>query len=438
MTRIFKNTFFGGLVPLVWLFIAYNKNHWFFCESYSVLAGAGGIVILTNIALALLQIKSVVINTLWLAILLPSCSDNYTIDICFRLFVFACIFVLHKKIPVKKFCVAMVALLLINAGQIFFRDIASRITANKLLIHCDSNRKITFNENIYWIVCDAYTSNVVLKKYYNIDNSDFYAALQCLGFITNDKNLTYDKINNYSTLKAINTYMNFCSFDATKELPLTLHFSLKDSLLGNILNKNGYHLYMSNSRFPFLHNLNFNNFGPKNIDTISHLAYVCFRQNTIIRDFVCSALNRQLYCRQKQIFDFLSNFKQNNFNKNFYYIHIDSPHAPFILNYDGSFFDDKRSTIWGENEVGNNAYSIEDYMAMYANQTMALNDKIITILKNIISNDSNSIIILQGDHGTFMTFDKLENSSILLAIRSKHNLKCENIELLFRSLIYKN
>lgn len=435
MNRIFKNIFLGGLLPFAWMVITYNQNHGFFCESYIILAIAICCVILMNAVFTLLRINHFLINSFWLVLLIPSCSNNYVIDIACRCFVFACICLLHKKIPFKKIGVVIAILLLINVFQISFRDLSSRNSAQKLLQH-EYNTEITLNENIYWVICDAYTSSLVLKKYYNFDNIEFYTTLKNLEFETYDGNLTYDKINYYATLKAVNTYMNFCSFDVTKEHPLTLHYAIKDSLLSKILSKNGYSLHITKSRFPFLHNLNFNNFGPDNINSITHFAYACFKQNTIIRQYLCTFLNNELYSSQNKIFDFLSNFTQNNFNKNFYYIHLDSPHAPFILNYDGKFVDDQKSSIWGENDVGANGYKMEDYTSSYISQLKSLNKKLITIMQNIVTQDPSATIVLQGDHGTFTTTDKLENSSILFALRATQTFNNLIPEKIFKQFIY--
>jgi len=83
----------------------------------------------------------------------------------------------------------------------------------------------------------------------------------------------------------------------------------------------------------------------------------------------------------------------------FTFAHITRPHTPFIFRSDGTFTTDRRyfSGLY-EYPVSNELFN-----AGYVNQVGYVNQKIINVVKEIISNSSTPpIIIIQGDHGAIL------------------------------------
>lgn len=239
----------------------------------------------------------------------------------------------------------------------------------------------------------------------------------------------------FPTLKALNFYANFNHFDVTQINALTLHFCLKHNQLFNTLGKNGYRIHVSDSRFPFLHTFPVQSLTSVYKGTWLQFAYHCCRQNRLLKHSMETVLNQQLYRYQNAVFKFLKNgFRPKE--KCFYYIHIDSPHAPFVRNGQNEFFNDCRSAIWGENGVGSCGYSPEDYRKAYIEQLNGLNKSIVSFLGSIVAKDPDATIVLQGDHGTFMTNDEKEQSGFLFAVKGIDKYNQWRPEQFFKHLIY--
>lgn len=416
MKNILKYTLLNSLFPFVFICYHYNQNHGFFAESYESLYILLGYLLFINVCLH--KLGYAFVNSLWIVIFLPSFNTNLYIEFILKLLTLSTLYFIIKKLPQKLLYLLCTLIIMLNLAQIIQRDVGAKTKAMQLL-KLPTSDIIFSNENIYWIICDAYASLDTLKNYYHFDNTSFYDQLKTLGFKTLDNQLKYNEVNNFPTLKALNYYANFNSFDVTKENSLTLHYCLKDNQLFNILKKKGYKIYGMQSRAPFLHKLNIETIGSRTTLSTLQLSYYCFKQNKYISKLLETKLNKKLYEHQENNFYFLENLP-NNFKHSFFYIHIDSPHAPFVRDANNYFNDDQKSIVWGENEVGENAYSTEDYRSLYKIQLEGLNKKLLKCLKQIISKDPKATIILQGDHGTFTTQDLQEQKTHLLAVKSEN------------------
>ena len=271
-------------------------------------------------------------------------------------------------------------------------------------------------------------------QYFHFDNEAFYNQLRNLSFLTLDGQLPYTKVNEFPTLKSLNFYTNFNQFDVTKDNALTLHYCLKYNALFNHLKQQDYTFFATPTRFPFLHKLSDVNCKSAYKLTSLQFLYHCCKQNKFLGKLVSGHLNKTLYLQQEDVFqNFTKKFITSG--KNFYYLHIESPHAPFVREKNNTYCNDQKCVVWGENEVGKNAYVFEDYQDGYINQLQGLNKKVLELLKSIEQKDPNGIIILQGDHGTFMTEDLKEQQAFMFATK---NAPFENIksEQFFKQFIY--
>lgn len=435
MKKIFKNTLFLSLLPWAFVCFQYNQCHGYFAESYEVLFIFLGLTWLINAFLLVIKFPIKLILSLWFVLVLPNLGDTLFIDVIYKVLIaFVCIFVL-KKIPFNLIKFLFTIILGINFFQIIQRDFSAKKTAQNLIKNIPINKHFSCDKNIYWIVCDAYTSADVLKQYYKFDNSPFYQQLQELDFKVLDGQLPYTEVNEFPTLKALNFYTNFNQFDVTKENALTLHYCLKYNALFNHLKQQGYTFSATPTRFPFLHKINdVKVLGETYRFTCFQFLYHCCKQNKFLEELISGYLNKTIYLQQEDVFQ---NFKNNimTSGKNFYYLHIESPHAPFVREANNAYCNDQKCVVWGENEVGKNAYTFEDYQDGYVKQLQGLNKKVLKLLTMISQKDLNGIIVLQGDHGTFMTADLKEQQSFLFAVK---NASFENIkpEQFFKQFIY--
>jgi len=78
--------------------------------------------------------------------------------------------------------------------------------------------------------------------------------------------------------------------------------------------------------------------------------------------------------------------------KKFVFIDILCPHSPYVFRANGDFYDDSSST-----DVYNKNNFIE--------QSKFIEKNIMISIENIMSKDEKAIIILQSDHGSYLTFD---------------------------------
>lgn len=437
MKDFLKNSLFNCLLPWAFICFQYNQCHGYFAESYEVLLAFLGLIWFINIFLSFIKLPTNFIVSLWVVLILPNLSGSLIKDIIYKIFfVLGCTSIIKKSStnPIK---ILLSIIIGFNLFQIVQRDYCARKTANKLIKNVPINKDFSCDRNIYWIVCDAYTSLDVLKDYYHFDNTKFHQDLNDLGFLTLDGQVPYKKVSQFPTLKALNFYTNFNHFDVTKESSLTLHYGLKYNILFNTLVAKGYSLWATYSRFPFLSKLqNVNLLGNKGVSVALQFFYHCFKHNKFLAKIVSKKLNEQLYIHQEEVFKLLRyNFKTND--KCFYYIHVDSPHAPFVRGQNNDFVNDQKSVVWGENEVGTNAYKFKDYRKGYIKQLQGLNKKVLELIKLICQKDPHGIIILQGDHGTFTTDDLREHQSFLFAIKTNIAYKCLQTEQFFKQFIYE-
>jgi hypothetical protein len=96
----------------------------------------------------------------------------------------------------------------------------------------------------------------------------------------------------------------------------------------------------------------------------------------------------------------------------FVFAHILAPHEPFVFDRDGNFASrDQPFTLNGDMEYTTNAYA-----EGYAGQITYLNNRILSIVQQIIANsDTPPVIILQGDHGSHRTGLEAGDTPILNA-----------------------
>ena len=438
MKKLLKKSIGYSLLPLAFVCFQYNQMHGYFAERYDILFPLACIILMINALLSLLRANYSFITSCWIVLFLPSFSSNFSIDILIKLIILILCIIIIKKLSFKFLNFVFCLILCFNAFQVFQRDLSARKTQNSILKTPSNNVKNIFGTrgNIYWILCDAYTSFSILKEYYDFDNSHFYNQLEALGFTFSDGKLSYNEVNNFPTLKALNWYLNFNTLDVTKENALTLHFCLKNNLFFKNLKQNGYSICAVHSRFPFLHKIDAESIGTNKISTVGQFIYHCFKQNQYLGNAISEELNKQLFKHQESIFHFLENKFIKNNDPTFYYIHLDTPHAPFVRTNLNDFNNDQKSKIWGENEVSSNAYTTENYREQYISQLQGLSKKIIKILENIISKDPSATIILQGDHGTFTTDNLSEQQCFLFALRSNKTFSILNPEQFFKQLVY--
>jgi len=99
----------------------------------------------------------------------------------------------------------------------------------------------------------------------------------------------------------------------------------------------------------------------------------------------------------------------------FVFLHLLSPHPPFIFGASGERIDHNRPFTYGD---GNNFMEIgsrEDYIEGYIEQLQYINKLALNAVDNILAESSTPpIIIIQGDHGpgAYLDWQSLEESNL--------------------------
>lgn len=413
MKKILQNTALGLLLPYLLCLMTYSQNQGYFASNYTLLAQAFFALLVLHLVVSALGLSFRLTGALYIALMIPLGACSLLVDTILRFIIIGLVYLILKKIPVKPLCIGLALLLVFNSYKLFQADHKARKEARQLLSQAVPSIATPHSENIYWIICDAYTSKEALNTYYQLDNSSFYQGLESLGFSTPD-----GRVPHYPTLKAINTYVQPLEWDPNAYTSLCLHYTLQSAPLFKSLTQEGYTLHILEPRFPFLQNLSqFEPLEPVPQTSLLEFLYACTYRTKLAANALISTLNQRLFQRQESIWQRLCHLEAKT-GKQFYYIHLDLPHAPFILNKDGTFNNDHAAQIWGENEVGAHAYIKADYSAQYVEQIQGLNPKLLSCLKAIIEKDPKAMVLLQGDHGTFTSQDSNEHEAILLAVRN--------------------
>lgn len=277
--------------------------------------------------------------------------------------------------------------------------------------------------DIYYIILDAYTRKDILQENYNFDNSAFLTSLAEVGFYVADcsqSNYAQTELSMAATFNMDyldNLELGFSqgSADRSDLWPLLRHGKVREILEGYgykvIAFETGYYwiqwedadIYLSLPKASTIASIfrvgGFSSFESLLVKTT---LLRIFLDTTMIMDildlFLPDTEYHEKVVRERTLFvlDQLHPDKVPDIpGPKFIYAHIVAPHPPYVFGPDGRF-----------------AEHGEEFT--YTDQVTYINDRILTIVKEIIdSSETKPIIILQGDHG--LEFNQAERLGILNA-----------------------
>jgi len=267
--------------------------------------------------------------------------------------------------------------------------------------------------NVYHIILDEYTDNEILLKNFNYDNSNFIEFLNKNGFHIPEK-----MFSSYaSTPLELDMILNM-NYPITKGWASENYQSMNKNSVMSIFSEQGYEIIETNSM------MRYKNFS--NVDT-----KLCYDTKFINSEFLDQLLSKSIirYFLEKHqedsrrdtikcTFDELNKISSGSKKPFYIFSHMYVPHPPFLFGPNGEHISPDRRDISGlqswENQDG------------YTNQLIFATKQISIVVENIIQNDPDAIIILQGDTGTLTgtnqlstkSFDDVyQEHSILYAIR---------------------
>ena len=267
--------------------------------------------------------------------------------------------------------------------------------------------------NVYHIILDEYTDNEILTKKFGYNNEKFLEFLNNNGFYMHDK--LFSTFG--STVKELNVILNM-------EYPKKLRWmsedyeSLNNNKVMSIFSNQDYSVIETNSM------MRWKNFS--DVDT-----KLCYDTNFINSEFLDQVLGKSIirYFLEKYqqdtrrdtvrcTFNVLNEITLKTDGPKYVFSHVYVPHPPFLFGPNGENVIPDHREISGlqswENPQG------------YVNQLIYATNEITVVIKNIVKNDPNAIIIVQGDTGTLTGADQSKKTdmkeiyqahSILYAVR---------------------
>lgn len=299
-------------------------------------------------------------------------------------------------------------LIVFNLVRINFSDLSSR-AQRKALQKTRPAQKIVFNDSVpkpdvFYIILDGYANNAVLRKDYRYDNSAFADALTKLGFTLRDSAVA----NYYFTTQSLSATLNM-------NFPDTLSHSnhlLYDNQVFRTFKENGYrvyHLYSGyavTSSFVSADSTVYID-GPQEFEK-TILRYTILRLDDLFGNFAYTRLTSQF--KKMHILARLSTHPK------FCFLHFVAPHPPYIFMPDGS----KRA----KHQFSENSWDSHEF---YIDQLGYVNKQITGLLAEIRKINPGATIVLQSDHGPWMSGKTKEDvfnarSKILYAYHSDRPL----------------
>ena len=267
--------------------------------------------------------------------------------------------------------------------------------------------------NVYHIILDEYTDNEILMKKFNYNNEKFLEFL--------NKNEFYMPNKSFSTFGStpdeLNLILNM-DYPIKRGWVSDSYQALKNNKVMSVFSDQNYSIVETNSM------MRWKNFS--DVDT-----KLCYGTNFINSEFLEQVLRKSIirYFLEQHHNDTRRDIIRCTFNElneipsqsngpTYVFSHVYVPHPPFLFGPNGENVTPDHREISGlqdwENPQG------------YVNQVIYATDQVSMVVKNIVKNDPNAVIIIQGDTGTFTGIEDMSKRkmndvyqvhSILYAVR---------------------
>ena len=302
----------------------------------------------------------------------------------------------------------------VGASKQPFLEILSPPNENKYTTSNVSTAKSDMPD-IYYIILDEYSSNHALKKFFDYDNLQFLSYLKEKGFFVVSPSYTNYPTTVQSLGSSLNMdYINYLSEEAgidSKNYHL-LNDILSRNKVMEILQMNQYNvinmgaLWGPNNEFQNV-NANLCEFKEFNRDSLmrelQHITMLSYLQEKLVEE----GRRDRVLC----VFDELPILNQKFSSPKFVFVHVMLPHAPYIFGPNG--------------EDVNPGISLDgkpwDPKKAHIDQLKFANKKIRVLIETLLSQNNNSIMIIQGDTGSAFSGD-WDNPSEDLIIERMSNL----------------
>jgi hypothetical protein len=257
--------------------------------------------------------------------------------------------------------------------------------------------------NIYYIICDAYTSSGVLQRYFSYDNSAWTQTLEARGFFVAARSRCNYTITQMSLCSSLN--MDYVSTNGNRYDSHILQQTTMDKIRRNaVAQKLMAHGY---AYIPIGHWF-FSDFSSKDPHIVYQGGYL--RLNSLWQNQLLQTPFKSIVFHffpfgagKAHYYNTMLELKQivhaaHIPGSKFMFAHIVCPHLPLSFLKDGRFVPDAMEL---EHTMNTSAYQ-KLIRERYVEQVQFVNSRVGAAVDTIIKNDSSAIIVIQGDHGVWL------------------------------------
>ena len=267
--------------------------------------------------------------------------------------------------------------------------------------------------DIYYIIMDEYAPLRTLERYYDYDNSDFVKFLEEKGFyVTKNSHSNYAQTSTSLASTLNMKYLNYLSDTVGNESKdhRILYQMLDNNLVMKSFKSAGYQIYSFDSGAWSTRSLNIadENLCSKN-QNVDFRTFYQLKQTSILRSFdmfIKEPTSRIFHQEHRDRilcqFDEITKIKQGIEEPIFVFMHVVSPHDPFVFGPNGEEVDYEYT--FGPTAEPVSLTSSEGIKA-YRDQVIYVSKLLQQTIDKLIENsDSPPIIILQSDTGPNIDF----------------------------------
>jgi hypothetical protein len=286
----------------------------------------------------------------------------------------------------------VVIVLIIFQVGLFYSQNTSFDQAQKLLnVQLFEIHDLDQPPNVYFLLLDAYSGEIILNEDYGFDNSKFYNQLEERGFF-----VQRGSFSSYpNTALALPSILNMNYLDFISQLPEKKYNDLR--IVHELWNQNkvmqvfksaGYEIYSFHGN-DFSSDLITKELCGYSLNLSPELTYALTNYYIPISNIREKLFEQVHYDTVLCILDTTKNFENPTTNPFYMHMHVILPHQPFVFDSEGNKVKNHGSTTRFDVEL----------KEQYLQQTIFTNKKIIEIVDSIQQRNSNDVIIIMSDHG---------------------------------------
>jgi hypothetical protein len=301
------------------------------------------------------------------------------------------------------------ALLVMSVGQIMLEGEprgVSALGADNAPIQND----LTLPQNppdVYYIILDSYARDDFLQSVYGYDNTEFITALKDRGFYIgacSQSNYVRTEISLASSLNMMYLQELDDEFKPESTARRTLWNSLKHSAVRHNFEIMGYETINFATGFAWNELEDADHFITPPPFTSGLTEFEGLFLRTTLAKYAQdwgwvdpdAVMGQSFRDRFNNVFDSMDEVA-NMQGPQFSYIHLISPHPPFVFDAEGN--PNYPPDFWNEQRE----YPYDDYQRGYVGQLTFLNKKMLDAVDTILAeSETPPIIVIQGDHGAWM------------------------------------